>query len=132
IAQVAFDLGELRTVVKAGKNLAVDKQIEDGDLIAGIEQFGHEVQPTVPSPAGYEDTLEPISHHAFQCPLAITRPEPWRSLPGRCPSLSPNPCRCRARRDTAPDARPRRSRIPCPGRGHKNSRRRCAATRCFR
>src|SRR3984893_5411243 len=68
IAQIAFDLDELRTVVEAGKNLAVNVQVEDGDLIAGVEQFGYEVRTDVTSPAGYEDTLEPISHHAFRFP----------------------------------------------------------------
>src|SRR5580700_7174170 len=68
IAQVAFDLAELRAAVEAGENLAVNVQVKDRDLVAGVEQLGHEVRTDVTSPAGYEDTLEPISHHAFQCP----------------------------------------------------------------
>ena len=36
IAQIALDLDELRIAVEAGKNVAVDIEIENGDLVAGV------------------------------------------------------------------------------------------------
>ena len=52
--------------VEVGENLAVNVEIEDRDLIAGVEQLGHEIRTDVTRPAGHQDTLEPISHHAFR------------------------------------------------------------------
>ena len=66
IAQVALDLGQLADrIVQVGEDVAVEVEVEDRDLIAGVEQLGDEVRTDIAGAAGDQDTLESLGHLAL-------------------------------------------------------------------